>query len=60
VKNSERALEFATSAKSVIMRPHVNAVADDKTLIMTMAAEINELKNKLVRPFIQVAESAPT
>ncbi|GAX76977.1 hypothetical protein CEUSTIGMA_g4424.t1 [Chlamydomonas eustigma] len=47
VENTRAALYFANAAKNVVMRPHVNEVTDDKTLIRRMQAEIAALKRQL-------------
>ncbi len=47
--NTRDALFFANAAKKVVMRPQVNQVLDDKTLIKRMQAEIDGLKKQLVR-----------
>ncbi len=48
VENTRAALYFANAAKNVVMRPHVNEVADDKAVIRRMQAEIESLKRMLV------------
>jgi hypothetical protein len=47
--NTKAALHFANAAKRVTMRPQLNQVADSRTLLRSMAAEIDALKKQLVR-----------
>ncbi len=48
VENSRTTLEFAKNAKKLTMRPQLNEVRDEQAIIRTMAAEIQELRKKLV------------
>ena len=49
VETSKSALHFATTAKRVQMKPVVNEVKNDKTVIARMQLEIQELREQLVR-----------
>lgn len=48
VENSRTTLEFAKNAKKLTMRPQLNEVRDEQAIIRKMAAEIQELRKKLV------------
>lgn len=48
LENTRAALHFANTAKKVVMRPQVNEVVDDKTIIRRMQLEIEGLKQQLV------------
>lgn len=48
VETSKTALHFATTAKRVQMKPVVNEVKNDKTVIARMQLEIYELRAQLV------------
>jgi centromeric protein E len=48
VDNTRAALHFATAAGRVVMRPQLNKVASNKAVIKAMAAEIMQLKSRLV------------
>jgi hypothetical protein len=50
VETSKTALHFATTAKRVQMKPVVNEVKNDKTVIARMQLEIHELRAQLVSP----------
>lgn len=46
--NTRAALHFARTARSIVMRPKVNEVNDEKAIIKAMMAEIHELRKQLV------------
>lgn len=48
VDNTRAALHFATAAGRVVMRPQLNKLASNKAVIKAMAAEISQLKSRLV------------
>lgn len=48
METSKTALHFATTAKRVQMKPVVNEVKNDKTVIARMQLEIQELREQLV------------
>jgi hypothetical protein len=48
VDNTRAALHFATAAGRVVMRPQLNKVASNRAVIKAVAAEIMQLKSRLV------------